>query len=96
MSVRGPIHSGYDTILTPEAVEFLVELHRRFDSTRQDLLKRRRYLTEQISQGNFPAFLPETRGIREGSWKCASTPADLLDRRVEITGKLAIYLFAFF
>ena len=33
-----------------------------------------------------PDFLPETQQIREGTWKIASIPDDLLDRRVEITG----------
>ena len=33
-----------------------------------------------------PDFLPETAAIREGDWKVAPIPADLLDRRVEITG----------
>lgn len=86
MSLRGRLHPECKSILTPEAIEFLVELHRRFDSTRQDLLKRRKRVAEQISQGAYPTFLPETRGIREGSWKCAPIPHDLLDRRVEITG----------
>jgi malate synthase len=33
-----------------------------------------------------PDFLPETKAIREGNWSIAPQPADLLDRRVEITG----------
>jgi malate synthase len=32
------------------------------------------------------AFLPETRSIREAEWTIAPIPADLKDRRVEITG----------
>ena len=31
-------------------------------------------------------FLAETKAIRDGDWKVAPIPADLLDRRVEITG----------
>ena len=33
-----------------------------------------------------PDFLPETRSVREGDWRCAPVPADIQDRRVEITG----------
>lgn len=87
MSFRGPLPADYKSILTPEAIEFLCEIHRRFDSTRLDLLKRRKRRTEQINQGAYPTFLPETRSIREGNWKCASIPKDLQDRRVEITGE---------
>ncbi|MBV9287686.1 MAG: hypothetical protein JO288_07660, partial [Hyphomicrobiales bacterium] len=34
----------------------------------------------------WPHFLAETRAIRDGDWKVAPVPADLLDRRVELTG----------
>ena len=33
-----------------------------------------------------PDFLPETEHIRKAEWSVASIPADLMDRRVEITG----------
>ena len=33
-----------------------------------------------------PDFLAETRAVREGDWRVAPVPADLQDRRVEITG----------
>ena len=89
MSVRAPTNAEYKTILTPEAIEFLVQLHRRFDNTRQDLLKRRKRVAEQIQQGVYPTFLPETKGIRESDWKCAPIPTDLQDRRVEITGPVS-------
>src|SRR5262245_18677627 len=36
--------------------------------------------------GYRPRFLPETRSIRESSFTVAPLPADLHDRRVEITG----------
>ena len=41
---------------------------------------------KEIDQGKFPDFLPETSAIRQGDWKVAAIPKDLLDRRVEITG----------
>src|SRR5262249_43071314 len=39
-----------------------------------------------LERGWTPDFLPETRSVREGNWKVAPLPHDLLDRRVEITG----------
>ena len=40
----------------------------------------------RIAAGELPDFLEETRSIREGEWRVAPVPADLQDRRVEITG----------
>lgn len=73
-------------ILSPDAVEFLSELDRRFDSRRVQLLEARRARQEQFDRGMLPTFLPETEEIRRGDWAGASIPAELLDRRVEITG----------
>jgi malate synthase len=73
-------------ILTPEAVAFLGELDRRFESTRVDLLERRRERQTFYDGGGFPGFVAETAHIRDGEWKVAPIPDELLDRRVEITG----------
>ena len=73
-------------ILTPQAIDFVSALARQFESTRQDLLARRRVRQQHLDEGKFPDFLPETADIREGDWKVASIPNDLTDRRTEITG----------
>ncbi len=73
-------------ILTSEARAFLLKLAARFEPRRQELLARRRTVQQEIDHGKFPDFLPETAGIRQGDWKVAPIPNDLLDRRVEITG----------
>ncbi|MHC4955751.1 MAG: malate synthase A [Planctomycetota bacterium] len=73
-------------ILTSDAVAFVADLHRRFNSERLQLLERRVARQAELDEGALPDFLPETRAIREGDWKVAPAPADLLDRRVEITG----------
>jgi malate synthase len=73
-------------ILTPDALAFLADLHRRFDSRRRELLDRRAERQKRFDAGELPHFLAETKSIREGDWKVAEIPADLLDRRVEITG----------
>jgi malate synthase len=76
----------YDSILTPQALAFVATLHRAFEPRRRELLARRARLQQQLDSGWLPEFLSETRDIREGDWKVAPLPADLLDRRVEITG----------
>nr|WP_245302165.1 malate synthase A [Symbiobacterium terraclitae] len=76
----------YGEVLTPEALAFLVELHRRFSARRDELLELRRERQERLDRGELPDFLPETRAIREAEWTVAPYPPDLADRRVEITG----------
>jgi malate synthase len=73
-------------VLTAEAQEFLSELARKFEKRRQDLLARRRVRQKEIDSGHLPDFLPETADVRKGDWRVAPIPADLRDRRVEITG----------
>ena len=73
-------------ILNAEALAFLAGLHRRFNRQRLELLVRRMGRQEDFDAGKLPDFLPETKSIRDGDWKVATIPADLLDRRVEITG----------
>jgi malate synthase len=73
-------------ILTPEALAFVAELHRRFEPRRLDLLAARAERQARLDAGELPDFLPETRDIREDDWRVAPIPGDLQDRRVEITG----------
>ncbi|GIX34941.1 MAG: malate synthase A [Lysobacteraceae bacterium] len=84
--VRGPAVAGLDEVLTPEALELLVDLHRRFDATRRQLLAARRQRQQRFDAGELPDFRPDTRELRESAWKVAPAPAALQDRRVEITG----------
>jgi len=73
-------------ILDPAAGEFLHALHRKFDDRRIALLERRIVRQQEIDEGALPDFLPETAHIRESDWTVAPIPADLRDRRTEITG----------
>lgn len=73
-------------VLSPEATAFLTELSRRFEPARRELLERRVERQREIDAGELPHFLTETEGIRTDDWKVAPIPADLQDRRVEITG----------
>ena len=84
--IHGPAVPGLDEILTEEACAFVAMLERRFGDERRRLLEARATFQARIDAGENPAFRPETRAIREGDWTVAGTPADLADRRVEITG----------
>jgi malate synthase len=75
-----------EEVLTREALDFVARLHRELNSRRLELLERRRERQAELDAGALPGFLPETKGIRDGSWKVAPAPADLQDRRCEITG----------
>jgi malate synthase len=84
--VRGPIEPRFAEILTPQALAFVAALHRKFNGRRVELLQARAARQARLTAGELPDFLPTTRNIRESQWRVAPIPADLLNRRVEITG----------
>ena len=86
ISILGNFKDSYADILSEDALKFLFELHKRFNARRIELLKAREKRQLEIDNGTLPDFLPETKNIRDTSWTVAPLPADLLDRRVEITG----------
>jgi len=86
VEILGPELPVSDTVLIPQALAFIVGLQREFNPIRKGLLQRRAKVAKQIQAGEKPDFLEHTRFIREGSWKVAPAPADLNDRRTEITG----------
>jgi malate synthase len=75
-----------DDVLTSEATEFLTLLQREFGGEREELLAARQARARRLRDGELPDFLEETRSVREGDWRVPPAPADLADRRVEITG----------
>lgn len=77
---------GFDRVLTPDAVAFVMRIHRNFEERRRALVKARADRQKLFDKGALPDFLPETKAIRDGGWTVAPIPADLQDRRVEITG----------
>ena len=76
----------YEAVLTPEALAFAVALQREFNPRRKELLAARDARQIRLDAGERPDFLPETQHIRDAEWTVAPLPADLIDRRVEITG----------
>src|SRR5688500_15678250 len=85
-AISGRVTREFAQILTPEALDFIALLHRRFEPRRQELLARRAARQRQFDAGTLPEFLPETKKIRDAEWQIAPQPRDMLDRRVEITG----------
>ena len=86
IEVRAPKTAEADRIVTPQALRFLQLLAREFGPRRKALLQRRIQVQRDIQKGAQPDFLSETRDVRERSWTVAPAPADLDNRRVEITG----------
>ena len=81
-----PITDSYAEILTPEAVAFIVDLQRTYNQRRKELLDARHKRQKRLDAGEKPNFLAETKSVRDAEWTVAPLPADILDRRVEITG----------
>lgn len=86
VQILGKITPEVEQVLTAPALAFVANLHRQFNPTRKALLERRAQRQKEIDAGKLPDFLPETAEVRSGEWRVASAPADLNDRRVEITG----------
>jgi len=86
VEITGRITPEFAQILTPEAVAFAAKLQRAFGGRRSELLAKRALRQAEFDAGKLPDFLPETSSVREADWICAPVPADIQDRRVEITG----------
>lgn len=87
VEILGTIKPDYEKILTPEALQFVATLVRKHAPTRDKLLNYRIERQAAVDNGTLKlGFLPETADVRNGDWKIAGIPADLQDRRVEITG----------
>jgi malate synthase len=84
--VTGEISPAATEILTHDALALVAKVHREFNARRVELLKKRAHRQAELDAGKLPDFLPETEEIRESAWTVAPIPADLQDRRVEITG----------
>ncbi len=86
IQITAPMNRDYETVLTGDALRFLAALSHKFEGRRRELLAARSSRQTRLDAGEMPDFLPETAAVRAGDWKVAPIPADLQDRRVEITG----------
>jgi malate synthase len=84
--ITGKITPAVEEVLTPEALAFIADIHRHFNPTRRKLLAARAERQAAINAGAKLGFREETAAIRAADWQVAQAPADLNDRRVEITG----------
>jgi malate synthase len=84
--IDAPIKPGFEQILSRPALDFIVELQRKFGGRVDELLTRRQDVQARLDRGEKPDFLAETAKIRSGDWTVAPVPSDIQDRRVEITG----------
>src|SRR5215207_3708424 len=79
LQVHESIDSEVETILSPEALTFVADLHRRFNPRRQEVLQAREERQAAIDAGAELGFLSETRSMRDAQWQVAPAPPDLLD-----------------
>lgn len=86
LTITAALTPAFDEILTPDACAFVAELVREFRPELKALLATRAEVQARYDAGALPDFLAETAAIRAGDWKVALIPADLQDRRTEITG----------
>jgi malate synthase len=86
MVVAGGIRTGHEVVLTPEALELVADLARRFAPRIAGLLAARAERRARLAAGATLDFDPTTAAVRAGDWTAAPLPADLMQRTVEITG----------
>ena len=82
----GPVNAAFREILSDGALGFIAALARKFTPRIEQALAARQERQQAIDNGEMPDFLESTREVRESDWRVCSVPADLEDRRVEITG----------
>jgi malate synthase len=86
IEVRREAVAGSDRVLTDGALAFVADLQRRFGAVRLELVRQRQERQAELDAGVRPALLRATSEVRAADWTVAPAPADLDDRRVEITG----------
>src|SRR5205085_6380671 len=85
VKLLGPMRERFEQVLSEDALRFVGELHKAFAGRIEQLLAARRDRQQKLDTGadKFD-FLASTREVRDGAWKVAPLPNDILDRRVEI------------
>ena len=86
VEIRGSITPAVQEVLDTGALEFLAALHRQFEARRKQILALRADRQQEIYSGELPGYPAEGLDVRLADWRVAPSPADINDRRVEITG----------
>lgn len=76
-------------VLTVESLDFLASMTAKFAPELEQLLAARQSRQDKFDQGAVPEFEAETSAIRTGDWQVAAIPAEIEDRRTEITGPVS-------
>lgn len=79
-------------VLEAGALDLVARLHGELEPERQELLRAREARQREYDAGALPEYLPTADiAAREAAsdWRIAPLPADLLQRRVEITGPVS-------
>lgn len=79
-------NTDYQELFPTELLEILIHLHDKFNSKRKELLRERQERQQFYDEGGLPQFLDKKSEAVVGNWQVAPIPAELLCRRVEITG----------
>jgi malate synthase len=85
LQVTEKIPEAFQGILTKEALQFLHFLESKFGEQRLALLQKRQEIQKEIDRGNLKEIL-SSLPLMEENFNVGPIPADLQDRRVEITG----------
>jgi malate synthase len=86
LTASTPTEAMHHWLQEKEIQQFLEALHHFGETRRQQLLTNRIELQEHFDAGFRLTLNPKTLPIRSGDWRVTDIPADLSDRRVEITG----------
>jgi malate synthase len=87
VQVHAPPSAAAAEILTPDALRFVGYLCHTFDARRRALLKLRQTRAVSFDTGDLPTYISDQHvAAQDPGWRCAPVPADIVDRRVEITG----------
>ncbi|HZD80506.1 MAG TPA: malate synthase A [Actinomycetota bacterium] len=86
LEIVGPEVEDAERVLTPEALTFVAKLERGFGARRRELLQTRHERQARLDAGERPDFLPPRPEVQDPGWRVAPPRADMVDRRVEITG----------
>jgi malate synthase len=86
VQVLAPESETTSTILSSDCLRFVGTLCAKFAARRKALLQARAVRAAEFDAGTVPSFVTDHVASRDPTWKCASIPADIQDRRVEITG----------
>jgi len=85
VEIQAAIPPTAQSILTEDALRFVGLLCHKFEGRRKALLNNRETVALAYDSLEVPQFQKSGK-ISAGGWKCAPVPADVADRRVEITG----------